>query len=94
MLVNAIKALVAQRLTESGEPPDVLTGAAIVGADEAARLFESAYDEHARRLAKLSHPNTVCCGSFPCGIESHTRGSRSCRRSSHSKLSEFPRYSW
>jgi uncharacterized phosphosugar-binding protein len=53
MLINSIKALVAQRLTESGEPPSVLTGAAIVGADEATRLFEAAYDEHARRLAKL-----------------------------------------
>jgi hypothetical protein len=25
----------------------------VVGAEEATRLFEAAYDEHARRLAKL-----------------------------------------
>jgi len=53
ILINALKALVAQRLTEAGSPPTVLTGAALVGAEEATRLFESAYDEHARRLASL-----------------------------------------
>ncbi len=53
LLVNAIKAEVAQRLTLAGQPPKVLSGAAIVGAERAVELFESAYDEHARRLAKL-----------------------------------------
>src|SRR5690348_8151948 len=50
MLVNAIKAEVAQRLTRAGKPPTVLTGSAVVGAQKATELFESAYDEHARRL--------------------------------------------
>lgn len=31
----------------------VLSGAAVVGPERAVELFESAYDEHARRLAKL-----------------------------------------
>jgi len=31
----------------------VLSGANVVGAERAVELFESAYDEHARRLAKL-----------------------------------------
>ena len=53
LLVNSIKAEVAARLTEAGQPPTVLSGAAIVGAERAVELFESAYDEHARRLAKL-----------------------------------------
>jgi uncharacterized phosphosugar-binding protein len=53
MLVNALKAEVALRLTRAGAPPKVLTAAAIVGKDNAEALFESAYDEHARRLAKL-----------------------------------------
>jgi len=53
MLVNAIKAEVAERLTRAGQPPRVLTGSAIIGAERAARLFEEAYDEHARRIAKL-----------------------------------------
>jgi uncharacterized phosphosugar-binding protein len=53
LLVNAIKAEVAARLTAAGNPPKVLTAAAIVGTDQATALFESAYDEHARRLAQL-----------------------------------------
>jgi uncharacterized phosphosugar-binding protein len=53
MLVNSIKAEVADRLTRAGQPPKVLTGAAVVGEQRAGQLFESAYDEHARRLAKL-----------------------------------------
>lgn len=53
LLVNAIKAEVAQRLTQAGQPPKVLSGAAVVGAERARELFESAYDEHAHRLAKL-----------------------------------------
>jgi uncharacterized phosphosugar-binding protein len=53
LLVNAIKAEVAARLTAAGQPPRVLTAAAICGAERATELFEAAYDEHARRLAKL-----------------------------------------
>ncbi|MDB6117489.1 MAG: putative protein containing (Sugar ISomerase) phosphosugar binding domain protein [Verrucomicrobiaceae bacterium] len=51
LLVNAIKAEVAQRLTSAGHPPKVLTASAVVGAAKATALFEAAYDEHARRLA-------------------------------------------
>jgi uncharacterized phosphosugar-binding protein len=53
LLVNAIKAEVAARLTAAGHPPTVLTASAIVGAERSAALFEAAYDEHARRLARL-----------------------------------------
>src|SRR6266487_3947237 len=53
LLVNSIKAEVAWRLTRAGQPPTVLTAAAVVGAEKATALFESAYDEHARRLAML-----------------------------------------
>jgi len=53
LLINTIKAEVAQRLTQAGQPPKVLSGAAVVGAEKATALFEAAYDEHARRLAKL-----------------------------------------
>jgi uncharacterized protein (UPF0212 family) len=52
-LINCIKAEVAARLTKAGQPPKVLAGSAVVSAEEASRLFEAAYDEHARRLAKL-----------------------------------------
>lgn len=53
MLINCLKAEVAQLLTEAGQPPKVLTSGAVVGQDRATALFESAYDEHAHRLAKL-----------------------------------------
>jgi uncharacterized phosphosugar-binding protein len=53
MLINSIKAEVAARLTRAGQPPKVLTAGAIVGKQRATELFESAYDEHARRLAQL-----------------------------------------
>ncbi|HEX5789856.1 MAG TPA: SIS domain-containing protein [Luteolibacter sp.] len=53
LLVNSIKAEVASRLVAAGQPPKVLSGAAVVGAQRAVELFESAYDEHAHRLARL-----------------------------------------
>lgn len=53
LLINGIKVEIAKRLTDAGKPPRVLTARALVGAERATELFESAYDEHARRLAKL-----------------------------------------
>jgi uncharacterized phosphosugar-binding protein len=53
LLVNCIKAELAARLTAAGAPPKVLTASAIVGRERATALFEAAYDEHARRVAKL-----------------------------------------
>ncbi len=53
IIINCLKAEIAKLLTEAGMPPKVLTSAAIVGAQRATDLFESAYDEHAHRLAKL-----------------------------------------
>lgn len=53
LLVNSIKAEVAARLTRAGHPPKVLSAGAVVGSERATELFEAAYDEHARRLAKL-----------------------------------------
>jgi len=53
MIVNSVKAEVARLLTEAGHPPKVLTAGVIVGTEKATALFESAYDEHAHRLAEL-----------------------------------------
>ena len=53
LLINAIKAEVAARLVQAGHPPQVLTAGALVGSERATALFESAYDEHGRRLARL-----------------------------------------
>jgi uncharacterized phosphosugar-binding protein len=53
LLINCIKAEVARLLTAAGQPPKVLSAANVVGAERAVELFESAYDEHAHRLARL-----------------------------------------
>jgi uncharacterized phosphosugar-binding protein len=53
LLINAIKAEVAERLVRAGQPPRVLTSGTIVEKQRATELFESAYDEHAHRLARL-----------------------------------------
>ena len=52
LLINAIKAELAQLLTEAGQPPRVLTAAVVAGPARATALFEAAYDEHGRRLAQ------------------------------------------
>lgn len=53
LLINALKAETAARLTAAGRPPKVLTAPVRIGAARAAELFEAAYDEHARRMAGL-----------------------------------------
>ncbi len=53
LVINAIKAEVAERLVAGGKPPKVLTASALVGAERATDLFEAAYDEHAARLRGL-----------------------------------------
>lgn len=53
MIVNSIKAEVANLLTKAGQPPKVLTAGCVVGPKKATELFEAAYDEHAHRLAEL-----------------------------------------
>jgi uncharacterized phosphosugar-binding protein len=53
MIVNCIKAEVAKLLTEAGKPPKVLTAPCVVGYEKSAALFESAYDEHAHRMAEV-----------------------------------------
>ena len=53
MVVNALKAEVAARMVAAGAPPRVLTAACLVGRERSSELFEAAYDEHARRLARL-----------------------------------------
>ncbi len=53
LLVNMLKAEVAERLTRAGQPPRVLTASCLVGPERCRVSFEAAYDEHARRLAEL-----------------------------------------
>jgi uncharacterized phosphosugar-binding protein len=53
MLINCIKAETAASLADAGHPPQVLTAPALIGAARSSEIFESAYDLHARLLAKL-----------------------------------------
>jgi uncharacterized phosphosugar-binding protein len=53
ILVNCIKAELAQLLTAAGKPPKVLTSPVVVGNEKSITLFESAYDQHAWNMAKL-----------------------------------------
>ena len=53
LLVNCLKAEVAGRLVQAGQPPKVLTASCRVGARRSQELFEAAYDEHAWRMARL-----------------------------------------
>lgn len=52
-IVNLLKAEVARRLTEAGQPPKVLTAACHLGAARAAELFEETYDDYRRRVGVL-----------------------------------------
>ena len=52
LIVNAIKSQLARLLTEAGKTPKVLTATCRIGKERAAEIFESAYDEHSRLLAK------------------------------------------
>lgn len=51
-IVNSIKVRVAQLLVERGAMPPVITRASVVGAERSRDLFDSAYREHARRIAR------------------------------------------
>jgi uncharacterized phosphosugar-binding protein len=51
-IVNSIKVRTAQLLVERGAMPSVITRASVVGADRSRQLFDDAYREHARRIAR------------------------------------------
>ncbi len=51
-IVNELKVRVAERLAAAGKLPAVLTSSSLVGPERSAALFEAAYADHARRLAR------------------------------------------
>lgn len=53
VVVNLLKAEVARRLVEAGEPPRVLTAACHLGPERASALFEETYDEYRERVGVL-----------------------------------------
>jgi uncharacterized phosphosugar-binding protein len=52
-LANELKARTATLLAERGALPPVLTSPVLVGRERSRRLFDAAYAEHARRLARV-----------------------------------------
>ncbi len=52
-IVNSIKVRTCQMLVERGRMPPVITRASVVGADRSRILFDEAYREHARRIARV-----------------------------------------
>jgi uncharacterized phosphosugar-binding protein len=52
-VINLVKAEVARRLTEAGQPPKVLTASCHLGPDRARALFEETYDDYRRRIGVL-----------------------------------------
>ena len=51
-IVNAIRVRTAELVVEQGAMPPVITRANAVGAERSRILFDEAYREHARRLAR------------------------------------------
>lgn len=51
-IVNSIKVRTAELLMGRGVMPPVITRASVVGADRSRELFEAAYREHSRRIAR------------------------------------------
>ncbi|MDR3572801.1 MAG: SIS domain-containing protein [Anaerolineaceae bacterium] len=56
-VVNAIKCLVAENLTNFGKPPIVLTSSYFIGEEKSARQFERCYDDYRTRIQR-----TFGCG--------------------------------
>ena len=52
-IVNEIKSQTAELLVERGAMPPVLTSAALVGSERSRQLFDEAYADHARRVARV-----------------------------------------
>jgi uncharacterized phosphosugar-binding protein len=57
-IVNEIKVQTAALLAAEGALPPVITASSVVGPERSAQLFTDAYDEHARRLARVLSPDS------------------------------------
>lgn len=53
LVVNALKSLIAARLTAAGQPPIVLTSAFLIGPQASARQFDLCYDDYRNRIQKV-----------------------------------------
>jgi hypothetical protein len=51
-VVNSVKVRTAQLLVERGAMPAVITRASVVGSERSEELFDAAYNDHGRRIAR------------------------------------------
>jgi uncharacterized phosphosugar-binding protein len=51
-IVNSLKVRIAELLVDRGAMPPVITRASVVGPERSQALFDGAYREHARRVAR------------------------------------------
>ena len=52
-VVNSVKVRTAQLLVERGAMPAVITRASVVGSERSSELFDAAYRDHGRRIARV-----------------------------------------
>ena len=52
-IANSIKVRTARLLVERGAMPPVITRASVIGAERSRATFDQAYEEHARRIARV-----------------------------------------
>jgi uncharacterized phosphosugar-binding protein len=52
-IVNAMKCSLAQKLTDMGKPPLVLTSGVLIGGEKSAELFEKTYDDYRDRVKQV-----------------------------------------
>ncbi|MBX2822594.1 MAG: SIS domain-containing protein [Rhodothermaceae bacterium] len=52
-IVNALKSLVAEKLTAMGKPPIVLTSSYFIGSEASEERFDVCYDDYRRRMKKV-----------------------------------------
>lgn len=52
-VTNALKCLIADRLTRLGKPPIVLTSSYFIGVEASQRQFDESYDDYRRRMRKV-----------------------------------------
>jgi uncharacterized phosphosugar-binding protein len=52
-VVNALKSLVAERLTRQGQPPIVLSSGYVIGDENVAQRFEECYDDYRARVRRV-----------------------------------------
>ena len=52
-VTNAIKCLVAEKLTSLGKPPIVLTSSVLLGSEASKRRFDECYDDYRTRIRRV-----------------------------------------